>query len=51
MEAEYGFLRESLCELKDRVRRVEISLTRGVMLLVANLVGIVMTLAREFLQK
>lgn len=40
-------LREDLCELKDRVRRLESTLARGVMLLVANLAGMVMMLVQQ----
>lgn len=45
---EYRMLSESLRELKERVTRVEATMTRGVMLLVANLAGVLVTLAREF---
>jgi len=40
-------LREDLKELKERVRGLETTLTRGVVLLVANLVGVIMTLAQQ----
>lgn len=50
-QAEHRLLSESLKELKDRVRRVETTLARGVLLLVANLAGIVMSLTHEFLQR
>lgn len=40
-------LREDLGELKERVRRLETTLARGVMLLVANLAGMVMILAQQ----
>lgn len=40
-------LREDLTELKQRVHGLEATLGRGVMLLVANLVGIAMVLAQQ----
>lgn len=43
-------LRNDLNELKERVRGLELALGRGVMLLVANLVGVVMTLAEQLLR-
>lgn len=46
---QFGSLGEDLKELKARVGRLESTLGRGVMLLVANLVGVVVTLARELL--
>jgi len=42
--------RDDMTELKDRVRRLEVTLARGVALLVANLVGVVMTLAQQLLR-
>ena len=39
-------LHEDLKEVKERVGRLEQTLARGVLLLVANLAGIVVTLAR-----
>ena len=48
-ELEYQVLNDGLHELKERVTRLEATLARGVMLLVANLAGMVMTLTREFL--
>ena len=42
-------IREDLQELKARVGRLEVTLARGVMLLVANLVGVVMTFAQQLL--
>ncbi len=42
-------LREDLSELKHRVHGLESTLGRGVMLLVANLVGIAIMLARQAL--
>lgn len=38
-----------LDELKERVGRLEVTLVRGVLLLVANLVGVVMMLAQQLL--
>jgi len=43
-------LRGDLNELKDRVRSLESTLSRGVMLLVANLVGVVVTLAEQVMK-
>ena len=40
-------LREDLGELKERVRRLEATLARGVMLLIGNLVGMIMMLAQQ----
>ena len=40
-------LRDDLKELKDRVRSLETTLARGVALLLANLVGVIMTLAQQ----
>ncbi|HOF38500.1 MAG TPA: hypothetical protein PLD73_00380 [Candidatus Hydrogenedentes bacterium] len=40
-------LREDLCEVKTRVQRLESTLARGVALLVANLVGVIMSLLRQ----
>jgi len=48
-QVEYRALNESLREVKDRVSRLETTITRGFVLLVANLMGMVMTLAREFI--
>ncbi len=42
-------LREDLKDLKDRVARLESTLARGVLLLVANLAGMVVTLAHQLL--
>ena len=47
---QFGNLKEDLCELKDRVGRLESTLGRGVMLLVANLIGVAIMLARQQLQ-
>lgn len=43
-------LREDLCELKTRVSHLETTIARGVLLLVANLVSVIVTLARELAQ-
>jgi len=43
-------LKGDLCELKERVGRLEVTLLRGVFLLVANLVGVVVTLAQQLLR-
>jgi len=43
-------LRDDLNELKARVARLESTLARGVLLLVANLVGVVVMLAQQTLQ-
>ncbi len=40
-------VRGDLSELKERVGRLEATLARGVLLLVANLVGVVMMLAQQ----
>jgi len=45
-EVQFKSLRNDMGELKDRVVRLEEKLTRGVMLLVANLAGVVVILAR-----
>lgn len=44
---QFEHLQADLSELKDRVRRLETTLARGVALLVANLVGVVMMLAQQ----
>ncbi len=43
-------LRDDLNELKERVRSLETTLGRGVTLLLANLVGVVITLAEQILK-
>lgn len=50
-ELEFKNLHTDLSELKDRVQRLEATLARGVMLLVANLVGVVLTLAQQLIGK
>ena len=42
-------LNNSLTDLKDRVTRLESTMARGMMLLVANLVGVIVTLAQGLL--
>lgn len=49
-EVECKSLKTSLRELKERVQRLELMMTRGVMLLVANLMGVVIVLARQLLE-
>ncbi|MBX7259068.1 MAG: hypothetical protein K1Y02_22085 [Candidatus Hydrogenedentes bacterium] len=49
-EVETRNLTEDVRELKDRVKSLETTLVRGIMLLVANLVGVVVTLAQQLLQ-
>lgn len=46
---QFRSLGEDLQELKERVNRLEQTLARGVMLLIANLVGMVVTLARQLI--
>ena len=48
-DVQFRDLRGDLTELKGRVGRLEATLARGVLLLVANLVGVVMVLAQELL--
>lgn len=43
-------LNEDLRELKQRVQRLETTLARGVMLLLANLVAVIVSLAHQLLQ-
>lgn len=40
-------VRDDMRELKDRIDRLETALARGVMLLVANLAGVIVTLGKE----
>ncbi len=44
---QFGALTKELKELKERVKGLESTLTRGMLLLVANLAGVIMTLVRE----
>jgi hypothetical protein len=46
-EVQMGTLREDLAELKARMDRLEALLSRGVLLLVANLTGVVIALAHQ----
>lgn len=48
-KVEYAALNDRLNDVRDRVQRLEQTLTRGVLLLVANLAGVVVSLARQFL--
>jgi len=43
-------LADDLHELKDRVRQLETTLARGVMLLIANLVAVVFTLLQQIVK-
>lgn len=43
-------LGDDLRELKDRVQRLETTLARGVLLLVANLVAVVVTLLQQIIR-
>tara|TARA_R110001592_G_scaffold159502_1_gene391077 strand:- start:272 stop:466 length:195 start_codon:yes stop_codon:yes gene_type:complete len=44
-------VREDLREVKERVGRLEDTLGRGVLLLVANLIGVSITLAQQLLSQ
>lgn len=46
-EVQMGTLRKDLAELKVRMDRLEALLSRGVLLLVANLTGVVIALAHQ----
>jgi hypothetical protein len=46
-DVQFQNLTGDLEELKDRVRRLEQTLARGVMLLVANLAGVALMLAQQ----
>jgi len=50
-DAEFWLVESKLMDLKDRVTRLETTIARGVLLLVANLAGVVMTLAQDFLRQ
>ena len=50
-EVEFRLIDTKLRDLKERVEKLETAMTRGLMLLVANLVGIVVSLAQQLLQK
>jgi hypothetical protein len=47
---QFDCFRGDLNELKERVGRLESTLAHGVMLLVANLVGVVVTLAQQLIR-
>ena len=49
-DAEFRLLDSRLMDLKDRVVRLETTMARGVLLLVANLAGVVMSLAHQYIQ-
>ena len=49
-DAEFRLLDSKLMDLKDRVVRLESTMARGILLLVANLAGVVMSLAQQYLQ-
>ena len=46
---EYRFLSANVSEVKVRVAKLEAQLARGILLLVANLTGVVITLAKALL--
>lgn len=50
-EVEFRLLDGKLRDLKERVEKLESAMTRGLMLLIANLAGIVINLAQQALQK
>lgn len=50
-EVEFRLLDTKLRDLKERVEKLESAMSRGLMLLVANLVGIVVSLAQQLMQK
>jgi hypothetical protein len=50
-EVEFRLLDGKLRDLKERVEKLETAMTRGLMLLVANLAGIVISLAQQALEK
>ncbi len=50
-DAEFRLLDSKLLDLKDRVVRLESTMARGILLLVANLAGVVMSLAQQYLQQ
>jgi hypothetical protein len=47
---QFQYLREGLEEVKERVGRLESTLGRGVLLLVANLVGVIVMLAERLIR-
>lgn len=50
-DVQFRSFREDLLELKDRVRGLEQTLARGVMLLVANLAGMAVSLWQQLAQE
>ncbi len=50
-DAEFRLLESKLMDVKDRVVRLESTMARGILLLVANLAGVVMSLAQQYLQQ
>ena len=46
---QFNSLKEDLRDLKERVNRLEGMLARGMMLLIANLAGALVTLARQLI--
>jgi hypothetical protein len=48
-EVEFRALSESVRELKERMGRLEATLSRGTTILIANLAGMVITLARQLI--
>ena len=49
-EVEFKHVSRQLTELKERVNHLEVTVARGVMLLVANLVGVVISLAQQVMR-
>ena len=50
-DAEFRLLDSKLMDLKERVVRLETTMARGILLLVANLAGVVMSLAQQYIQQ
>jgi len=50
-EVEFRLLDTKLRDLKERVEKLETAMGRGLMLLVANLVGIVVSLAQQMVER
>jgi len=49
-QVEYRMLSDKLLDLKERVAKLESLVSRGLLLLVANLVGVITSLARGMMQ-
>lgn len=49
-EVQFRKVEENLSDLRERVQRLETTLARGVMLLIANLACVIGTLAQQLLQ-